>query len=142
MPADSRQQQLVQELLEIDRAVMEAIAAKDPHRLAPLLAETFTLKTPGAPEVSREAFLDAIAALGGEVLSIAAQETTALVVGDGGVVSGVQVAQVRLFDGGKVVTSQSVYTDVYERHDGRWRLRFAFSIELPAPAADAAPVSS
>jgi ketosteroid isomerase-like protein len=141
MSNDSQHHRLVQELLDIDREIMKAIGAKDAERLAPLLAEAFTLKTPGAPEMMRDAFLEAIAVLPGEILSIAGRESTPLVVGEVGIVSGVQVAQVRLADDGRIVTSQSVYTDVFERRDGQWRLRFAFSSELPAPSGDAAAPS-
>jgi hypothetical protein len=141
MSNDSHQGQLLQELLDIDRRIIQAIGAKDRHQLAPLLAESFTLKTPGAPDVTREAFLEAVAALPGEILSIGGLETAALVIGEAGIVSGVQVAEVRLEDTGTVVTSRGAYTDIFERHDGRWRLRFAFSIELPASAANPAPVS-
>jgi ketosteroid isomerase-like protein len=141
MPRDSRHGQLIQELLDLDREIMQAIGAKDADRLAPLLAEAFTLKTPGAPDVTRDAFLDAIAALPGEILSIEGRESTALVLGDVGIVSGVQVAEVRLADGSEIVSSQSAYTDVFERLDGQWRLRFAFSIELPGPATASPAVS-
>ena len=141
MSADLRQSQLVRELLDIDRDIMNAIGAKDADRLRPLLADAFHLKTPGAPEVPRDAFLEAIATLPGDVLSLQGRETTALLIGETGIVAGVQVAQVRLADSGRVVTSQSVYTDVYERQDGRWRLRFAFSIELPTATADPAAMS-
>jgi ketosteroid isomerase-like protein len=134
VPTDTRQ--LVDSLLEMDREVMKAIGDKDARRLAPMLADAFTLKTPGAQEVMRDAFLEAIAALPGDILLLEARETTALVVGEAGIVAGVQVARVRLRDTGQVVTSQSVYTDVYERQDGRWRLRFAFSTELPSAASD------
>ena len=133
---------LIQELLEIDREIMTAIAAKDAQRLAPLLADAFVLKVPHGPEVAREAFLEAVGSLPGEVVSIEGQETTVLVVGEAGIVSGVQVARVRLAEDGQVVTSQSVYTDVYERQDGRWRLRFAFSLELPAAAEESAAASA
>ena len=56
--------------------------------------------------------------------------------GDSGIVTGYQVARVRL-DGREIVDRQA-FADVFERRDGRWRMVFAFGIvpaDAPAPPA-------
>jgi hypothetical protein len=119
------------ELLEVESRVMRAIGAKDRGALESLLAGDFVLRTPEAADVPHEQFLEAIAAVPGEILSIEGHGTKASIVGDAGIVTGVQVATVRLAEDGGVVTSRSAFTDVFTRADGRWQLTLAFSVELP-----------
>jgi len=119
------------ELLALESAVMKAIAAKDRATLAPILADGFVLRMPGAADVGKEPFLEGIMAVPGDVESIRGEDTKASVVGGIGVVTGVQIATVRLAEDGRVVTSRGAFTDVFERVDGRWRLVLAYSVDLP-----------
>jgi ketosteroid isomerase-like protein len=120
-----------EELLEIESQVMRAIGAKDREALEPLLAAAFVLRAPGQPDVARDQFLKAIAAVPGEILSIEGHDTKAAVAGDAGIVTGLQVATVRLAEDGRVVTSRAAFTDVFTRTNGRWQLALAVSVELP-----------
>jgi hypothetical protein len=124
------------ELLALESAVMKAIAAKDRDALRPILADHFVLRMPGAPDVGKEQFLDGIMAVPGDVESIRGEDTKASVLGGLGIVTGLQIATVRLAADGRVVSSRGAFTDVFERIDGRWRLALAFSVELPETAAE------
>src|SRR5687768_13188460 len=63
----SDHQEAVDALLALEATVMKAIAAKDRGTLSPILAETFVLRVPGAPDVDKEQFLEGIAAVPGDV---------------------------------------------------------------------------
>ena len=125
----------VEELLSLESSVMQAIASKDRAALRPVLAETFVLRMPGATDVTKDQFLDSIAAVPGNIESSRGEGTRASVVDGVGIVTGVQIATVRLAETGAVVTSRGAFTDVFTRVDGRWRLALAFSVELPGDAA-------
>lgn len=124
------------QLLALEARIMEAIAARDRVTLGPLLTDGFVLQVPGAADVGREPFLEAIASVPGEIQSIRGEGTRASLVGEVGVVTGVQVATVRLAENGRVVTSRGAYTDVFERVNGEWRLALAFSVDLPPQSGD------
>jgi ketosteroid isomerase-like protein len=126
----SDQQQAIDALLALEATVMKAIAAKDRDTLRPILSDTFVLRVPGAPDVDKDQFLEGIAAVPGDVQSIRGEDTKAAVFGDLGIVTGLQIATVRLAEDGRLVASRGAFTDVFERADGRWRLALAFSIEL------------
>jgi len=123
--------QVTDELLALESAVMKAIAAKDRATLDPMLADGFVLRMPGMPDVGKEQFLEGIMAVPGDVESIRGEDTRASVVGGLAIVTGLQIATVRLAEDGRVVTSRGAFTDVFERIDGQWRLVLAYSVDLP-----------
>lgn len=120
------------ELLALERTVMQAIAAKDRDALRPILSDRFVLRMPGVPDAGKEQFLEAIGATPGEIETIRGEETHAALFGDTGIVTGLQIATVRLASDGRVVTSRGAFTDVFERRGEGWQLVLAFSVELPA----------
>ena len=131
---DEREARLA-ELLALERTVMKAIAAKDRDALRPILADRFVLRMPGAPDAGKEQFLEAIGATPGEIEAIRGEETHAALFGDIGIVTGLQIATVRLAADARVVTSRGAFTDVFERRGAGWQLVLAFSVELPSDDA-------
>jgi Domain of unknown function (DUF4440) len=125
------------ELLAAENDVFAAIQRRDRAALESLTAEEFILRVPGAPDVDRAGFLAGIAAIPGEIVAVSGEKVAARSLGgDSGIVTGYQVARVRL-DGSEIVDRQA-FADVFERRDGRWRMVFAFGIApatAPAPAA-------
>jgi hypothetical protein len=130
MSADNRDRRMMDELLRVDSAIMQAIGARSREALEPLLTDSFVLRVPGAPDVNKQAFLDAITDIPGEIQSIRGEHVKAAVVDTTGIVTGVQVAVVKLTADGSVVTNRGAFTDVFERSGGTWRLVLAFSVEL------------
>jgi ketosteroid isomerase-like protein len=125
------------ELLAAERALFAAFAHRDQAAFEQLVGDDFVLRMPGSPDVGRAAFLASIPRLPPDILSVEGAELDARVLApDLGVVSGVQIARVRV--DGKEVVDRGAFTDVFRRAaDGRWQAVFAHTIPLPAPPAAA-----
>jgi len=127
------------ELLAAGNDVFAAIQRRDRAALESLTTEEFILRVPGAPDVDRAGFLATSAATPGEILSVEGDKVAARALGgDTGIVTGYQVARVRLE--GREIVDRQPFLDVFVRRDGRWRLIFAFGIapaDAPAPPAPA-----
>ena len=120
----------VEAALRAERETMEAIGRKDVAALRRLLDTRFVLRTPGGGEQSREEFLKSVAGIPAEILSVRGEGVRADVFGETAVVTGVQRARVRVE--GRELDSVGAFTDVFVLRRGRWLLRLAHSVELPA----------
>jgi hypothetical protein len=122
-------------LIAAEEAVFAAIAARDTAALDRLIADDFVVRIPGQPDAGKAAFLAAIGSIPGEILSVGGEGLTAQMLGpDLGMVSGVQVARVRV-DGTELV-DRGGFVDLFARRDGRWGMIWAFSVPMsttPAP---------
>ncbi|WP_338871686.1 nuclear transport factor 2 family protein [Myxococcus stipitatus] len=123
----------VQALLSLEQAIVRAIHQRDTESLKNLMAEDFVLRGGGAVETDRAAFLTAISTLEADILSLETQNVRAHVFGETGILTGTQLARVRL-PGGSEVTDISEFADVCQRRDGRWWVVLAHSITIPEPA--------
>jgi ketosteroid isomerase-like protein len=132
------------ELLELEHAVTQAIHERNGPRLRELLSEDFVFRGPGDVETDREAFISSVAAIPGTLLDLEMIDVRGHVFGDTGVLTGTQLARVRLQDGTEVTDRQS-FTDVCQWREGRWRVVLAHSLpaapEAPADGAAPAPES-
>lgn len=122
-------------LIAAEEAVFAAIAARDTAALDRLIADDFVVRIPGHADDGKAAFLAAIGSIPGEILSVGGEGLAAQMLGpDLGMVSGVQVARVRL--DGTVLVDRGGFVDLFARRDGRWGMTWAFSAQLsttPAP---------
>jgi len=118
------------ELRAAEQRIFEAIRAKDVAALGRELAEDFAHSSPGQPDQPREAFVGAIRDMPYAIHGIEGQELRVRELGETAVLSGIQRARVALPDGREVV-ARTAFVDVFTRVDGRWRLRHAWSVELP-----------
>ena len=118
------------ELLLMERRIMDAIRAKDTSALRSVLAEGFVYRNPAADDVRAEGFLVGVSSLPAAILSLTGQRVRADVFGDTAVVTGVQVAVTREGED-PPRTSRSAFTDVFVRAGGAWRLALAHAVDLP-----------
>ena len=118
-------------VLEIEHRTFEAIARKDVEALARVLADEFTYRSPGNPDVGKAEFLRNVATLPRDVVLVEGEQLDAAALGDTIVVTGVQRATVR-GPAGESITSRTAFTDVFVRRDAAWRLALAYGVELPA----------
>ena len=112
-------------LFLLERDLFAALQKKDAAALKSLLAEEFTLRVPGSPDVGRDQFIAGVLAIPG-TLEVTGDGVDARVIGDVGVITGMQRGQVKLDDGRKVDDVQ-VFTDIAVYRDGRWQLALAHS---------------
>ena len=110
-------------LFLLERDLFAALQRKDLAALERLLADEFVLRQPGQPDQDRKQFLAGVQALPG-TLEVTGDGLDARVVGDTGVVTGIQRGRVKL-DDGRVVEDLQVFTDIAIFRDGRWQLAFA-----------------
>jgi ketosteroid isomerase-like protein len=118
------------DLRAAEQRVFEAIRTKDVAALGRELSDDFVHSSPGQPDQPREAFLAAIRDMPYVIRGIEGQEMRVRELGETALLSGVQSARVALPDGREAV-ARTAFVDVFTRQDGRWRLRHAWSVELP-----------
>ncbi len=109
------------------REIATAICRRDRATLESALSPDFVHRTPGGPTTTSQEFLDAIANIPGEILSVTLEDVSVDVVGDAALATGVQQAQVRV--DGQIVEDRRVFADWFVREGNTWRLRVA--VELP-----------
>ncbi|WP_342378209.1 nuclear transport factor 2 family protein [Myxococcus stipitatus] len=123
----------VQALLSLEQAIVRAIHTRDTQSLKNFMAEDFVFRGAGAVESDRAAFLDSVSTLEADILSLETQNVRAHVFGETGILTGTQLARVRLSDG-TVINDISEFADVCQRREGRWWVVLAHSITTPEPA--------
>jgi ketosteroid isomerase-like protein len=134
MKGMSEQQQMVQEVLRLEREMMNAIRDRDAKKLEQILFDDFVYRSPEG-EVNRADFLKNINALPGRILSVEGKDLRVRRFGETAVLTGVQLTVLRT-DDGKELESIVAFTDIFVRRRGRWGLALAHGVELPTPAAD------
>ena len=117
---------------ECARRIAAAIGARDTAMLATLLDEQFVHRAPGGAATDLTAFLEAIAAIPGEIVSVALEELAIDVAGDAALATGIQHAQVRM--DGELIHDRRGFVDWFVKTGDTWRIRVA--VDLPAPAAE------
>ena len=133
MKGVSEQQRMVEEVLRLERGLMDAIRDKDAKALEPILFDDFVYRSPEG-EVGRADFLKNITALPGRIISVEGKDLRVRLFGETAVLTGVQLTVLRT-DDGKELESIVAFTDIFVRRRGRWRLALAHGVELPTPPA-------
>ena len=113
-----------------EERIFTAIRTRDVARLEAELAPDFVHSSPGSPDQDKTAFLAAIRDLPVEILELRGEDLRVRVLESVAILSGIQKARVALADG-QVVSAATAFADWFVRSDDGWRLRHAFSVELP-----------
>jgi len=113
------------------RRIAAAIGARDTATLATLLAEGFVHRAPGGPNTGAAAFLQAIAEIPGEIVSVTLEDLAIDVAGEAALATGIQQAAVRL--NGQLIQDRRSFVDWFVKTGDTWRIRVA--VDLPAPPA-------
>ena len=124
------------DLRRAEGRLFAAIAARDLDALDAELTDDFVYTQIGVAEQDREAFLTAIRDMPFRILDLRGESLKARVVGDVGVLSGVQQAQVEMPDG-TIVSGTTAFVDIFVMTANGWRLRHACSIELQQGSGNA-----
>ena len=121
-------------LLALEDSVIDAIRRRDVAALETLVTEGFVLLGSDGSQTRREDFLRAAVEIPGEILELSALHLRARVVGDVGVLTGLQRARVRLPTGIEV-DDVAFFTDVCVRAGSGWRMALAHSGPALLPGA-------
>jgi len=106
--------------------IAEAIGRRDVAWLKLVLAPDFKHRTVAGTVSDADSFLEPVAAIQAEILSVTLQGLTIDVADFGALVTGVQVARVRLADG--EVEDERRFVDWFAKIGGAWRLRVAIDL--------------
>ena len=117
------------DLRRAEDRLFTAIAARDLDALGAELTDDFVYTQIGGAEQNREAFLAAIRDMPFRILELRGESFQVRDMGDVGVLSGVQHAQVEMPDG-TIVSGATAFVDIFVMTANGWRLRHACSIEL------------
>jgi ketosteroid isomerase-like protein len=117
-------------ILAIEQEVFAAIRRKDAAACAHFLGEDFSYRTSDGSELERAAFLQNIANMPVEIVSIKGEHLKVSVYGDVAVLTGVQRAEWRQ-DASTQGLSSVAFTDVFVRRGDAWLMTLAYGIELP-----------
>jgi ketosteroid isomerase-like protein len=117
-------------ILKLNQEVMAAIKNKDAASLEPLFADDFIYRTHFGAEAGKAEFLQSIASMPLEILSVRGEELKVNVYGETAVLTGVQHAEARPL-AGEAEESVVAFTDVFVKREGRWLMVLAYGVELP-----------
>jgi hypothetical protein len=121
-------------LLTLEDLVIEAIRRRDAEALGALVTDGFVLLGSDGSQTAREDFLRAAVEIPGEILELSVLHLRARVVGNMGVLTGLQRARVRLATGIEV-DDVAFFTDVCVRTGTGWRMALAHSGPALLPGA-------
>ena len=125
----SREATVTQIILRIEQEVFRAIQHKDVDSLGRFLAEDFIHRSPDGTTSAKSAFLQNVASMPVEVVSIGGEHQNVDIYGEVAVLTGVQRAGWRQDDITEGV-SVVAFTDVFAWRSDRWLMVLAYTIEL------------
>jgi len=121
-------------LLALEDSVIDAIRRRDAKALGALVTDGFVLVGSDGSQTRREDFLRAAVEIPGEILELSALHLRARVVGEVGVLTGLQRARVRLPTGIEI-DDVAFFTDVCVRAGTGWKMALAHSGPALLPGA-------
>ena len=120
------------QVAEASERMADAIARRDLATIQGLLAPGFVHRTHGGAGVNADAFIQAIAQMPFEIVSVRLEHVEIDICATGALVTGVQHAQVRV--DGQAVDDRRGFVDWFVQDAGRWRIQAA--VDLPAPDSE------
>jgi ketosteroid isomerase-like protein len=120
---------LAQAIHDIQQSFWDALTNKDKALLEWVLAEDFVARSPGQPDQSRSTFIETLTSFPATVLSVGSDNLQVHLFDEIAVVSGVQVAQLRLPDGNEIADKIAL-TNIFRYGDGQWQIVLSHAVSL------------
>jgi ketosteroid isomerase-like protein len=120
---------LAQAIRDLQQSFWDALISKDRALFERILAEDFVARSPGQPDQNRSAFINTLTAFPAVVMSVGSDNLQVHLFGEVGVVSGVQVAQLRLPDGNEIADTIAI-TNIFRYGEGQWRMVLSHAVQL------------
>ena len=117
------------DVFQAQQQLWDALQNKDKSTFEHLLADDFISRSPGQPNQDGTAFIDTLTSFPAQVRSIGSENLEIRVWENIAVVTGVQSAQLEFADG-QVKKNRIAITNVFQRHNGRWLLKFSHAVLL------------
>jgi hypothetical protein len=110
-----------------------ALQRQDAELFKEVLAEDFVCRSPGQEDQDRSAFIATLTSLPVTIFHLKGEAIAVHFVNDLAILTGTQLAQMRLPDG-KTVSQQIALTNVFQHRGGLWQMIFAHPVELGGEA--------
>ena len=117
------------EIMRVQEMFWQALQAKDTSLLMAIVAPDFVGRSPGESDQTRDDFIATLTGFPGSISAVAGEGVAVHTFGDVGVLTGTQLARIRLPDG-REMHSQLILNNVFRRDSEGWRLVLSHSQEL------------
>ena len=132
-----------QDLVDMERHILDFIRAKDAKNLEPWIAEDFQYNDVAGTRMDREQFLSLVKSVQGEIEWLSADDIHVRVMGDVAILTGVQQSRISSTPADVIpppgapppVTTRTAFTDVFRRRGSSWELVMVYAALLEAPPA-------
>jgi ketosteroid isomerase-like protein len=121
------------EVAEAARQLAAAIGRRDLSAIREYLAPGFVHRALGGDRADADAFLEAIAQIPGDIISVTLEQLVVDPTPAGALVTGVQHAQVMV--DGQVVEDRRAFVDWFVKHGAAWRIQAAVDLPHQVPRA-------
>ena len=118
-----------QAVIECQRRFWAALQQKDAELFVQVLAEDFVCRSPGQEDQERTAFIATLTSIPFPILGIRGEAIAIRVVGDVAILTGTQVAQMRLHNGASI-PQRLALTNVFQKIAGMWKMILAHPVLL------------
>ena len=129
MTNDEFSDDIQQAVMDCQRRFWAALQQKDAELFLQILAEDFVCRSPGQEDQDRTAFITTLTSIRFPILGIRGEEIAIRVVGDVAILTGTQVAHMRL-PSGAAVPQHLALTNIFERNADRWQMILAHPVVL------------
>jgi hypothetical protein len=131
MTRDELATEASQAVLECQHRFWLALQHKDAHLFREVLAEDFVCRAPDRVDQDRAVFIATLISIPLTILNVSGEAIAIRLVGDVAVLTGTQVAQMRL-PNGEIVTQRIALTNIFQHRAGAWQMILAHPVALPA----------
>jgi len=131
MTKDELPNETTQAILECQHRFWLALQRKDADLFMEVLAEDFVCRSPGQVDQDRPVFIATLTSIPLTILNVSGEAIAIRLAGDVAVLTGTQVAQMRLPDG-EIVSERLALTNIFQRTEGLWQMILAHPVPLPA----------
>jgi ketosteroid isomerase-like protein len=119
-----------QAVLQCQHRFWLALERKDADLFEQVLAEDFVCRSPGQEDQDRSAFIGTLTSMPVTILNISGEAIAIRLLGDAAVLTGTQVAQIRL-PNGETVSERLALTNIFQKTAGLWKMSLAHPVTLP-----------
>ena len=133
MTKDERSNEASRAVLECQNRFWLALQRKDAELFKEVLTEDFVCRSLGQEDQDRTVFIATLTSTPVTIVQIKGESIAIHFVNDLAILTGTQLAQMRLPDG-KTVSQQLALTNVFQRKGGLWQMIFAHPVELEGEA--------
>jgi ketosteroid isomerase-like protein len=129
MTKDELPDKAKQAVMQCQQHFWRALEQKNADLFAEVLAENFVCRSPGGADQDRTTFITALTSIPLTIVNVSGEAIAIQLVGDVAVLTGAQVAQMRL-PNGETVSERLALTNIFQRNGEKWEMILAHPVSL------------